>query len=267
MDIAAELRALRRTADLSQAELAQRAGLPQSAVSRIESGATPDPRFRTIERLVRAAGAVVAIQERSDSHGPAGRVGDPPAPASAVPHDGLRDAAGRRYPAHLDVRATYPMLGRDRRLLSAGTPVYTFKLDRDARDERRATEAPASDVRIERVDDMPEGSWSLAARAGDDAVVGQLTAWVWPHEVVAILPSADAALCHLSIDPGWRFIGIEQQLLRHLRQELAARDIREIVTFAYRGLEGAYLSELGFHPRLRGVIAFTLSSSAGTTAG
>jgi len=42
---------LRRRADLSQRELAIKAGVPHQTVSRIESGATPDPRIRTVERL------------------------------------------------------------------------------------------------------------------------------------------------------------------------------------------------------------------------
>jgi ribosomal protein S18 acetylase RimI-like enzyme len=158
------------------------------------------------------------------------------------------------------------MLGRDRHLLPPGTPVYTFELDRDDRDERRAKEAPASTVRIERIDDVPEGSWNLAARASDDAVVGRLTAWVWPREVVAVLPSVDAALCHLSIDPDWQFIGIEQRLLSHLREILVPHGIREIVTFGYRGPEAACLLELGFHPRLRGIKAFVLSDQVGATS-
>lgn len=45
----------RRRADLSQAELARRAGMAQSTVARIESGART-PSTSTLERLVRAAG-------------------------------------------------------------------------------------------------------------------------------------------------------------------------------------------------------------------
>jgi transcriptional regulator with XRE-family HTH domain len=47
--------ALRRRAQLTQRELAERAGTTQSAIARIESGAS-SPTLATIERLARAAG-------------------------------------------------------------------------------------------------------------------------------------------------------------------------------------------------------------------
>jgi transcriptional regulator with XRE-family HTH domain len=49
------IREARRRAGLTQAELAARAGVPQSTVGRIESGAR-DPSTELAERLVRAAG-------------------------------------------------------------------------------------------------------------------------------------------------------------------------------------------------------------------
>jgi len=49
------IREARRRAELSQAELARRAGVPQSTVGRIESGARV-PSTALVERLVRAAG-------------------------------------------------------------------------------------------------------------------------------------------------------------------------------------------------------------------
>ncbi|MET0417539.1 MAG: helix-turn-helix domain-containing protein, partial [Actinoplanes sp.] len=60
-DLGSLLRALRRRADLSQRELAERAGVPQPTLARIESGRAIDPRYRTVERLVRAAGGDLAI--------------------------------------------------------------------------------------------------------------------------------------------------------------------------------------------------------------
>lgn len=49
------LRAARRRAGLSQRELAERAGVPQSTVARIEAGLT-DPRVGTLRRLLRVCG-------------------------------------------------------------------------------------------------------------------------------------------------------------------------------------------------------------------
>ncbi|MEU4778745.1 helix-turn-helix transcriptional regulator [Micromonospora sp. NPDC023633] len=104
IEVGAALRALRRQADLSQRELARRSGVPKSTVARIESDPGADPRLRTVERLVRAAGGELAVGVRTADHsstdGGPGAVAVPP----PVPHDGRRDEAGRRYPAHLDIR-------------------------------------------------------------------------------------------------------------------------------------------------------------------
>lgn len=49
------LRAARAHAGLTQRALAERAGVPQPTVAAIETG-KQDPRFRTLERLIRACG-------------------------------------------------------------------------------------------------------------------------------------------------------------------------------------------------------------------
>src|SRR5438270_222220 len=53
----------RRMAGLTQRELALRAGVPQSTVARIETGAL-DPRTRTVERLLRACGMELDVSAR-----------------------------------------------------------------------------------------------------------------------------------------------------------------------------------------------------------
>src|SRR5437867_5066742 len=50
------LRQARRHADLTQRDLAARAGVPQSTIGRIEAGAI-DPRASTLRRLLRACGS------------------------------------------------------------------------------------------------------------------------------------------------------------------------------------------------------------------
>lgn len=92
--MAAALRALRWRADLSQRELAANSEVPAGTVARLESGVAADPKLRTVERLVRAAGARLAILDLDGSE---------PVPLAT---DGLRDDAGRRYPAHLDPAPT-----------------------------------------------------------------------------------------------------------------------------------------------------------------
>ena len=55
MDAGRVLRQARRRAGLTQRELADRAGVPQSQVARIESGAVV-PRVDTLDRLLEACG-------------------------------------------------------------------------------------------------------------------------------------------------------------------------------------------------------------------
>jgi transcriptional regulator with XRE-family HTH domain len=55
VDAAAMLRMARRRAQLSQRELARRAGVPQATISRIERGAV-SPTFDTLDPLIRACG-------------------------------------------------------------------------------------------------------------------------------------------------------------------------------------------------------------------
>jgi transcriptional regulator with XRE-family HTH domain len=135
------LRRLRRRADLSQRELASKAGVPHQTVTRIESGATPDPRIRTVERLIAAAGGRLSIVDINGT--------EPP----PVPYDHLIDAAERRYPPHLDVR---PVLEAEdwwgswwqgwyrieRPFWPATAPDYSFDLNRRNRDRRRGEHRP-----------------------------------------------------------------------------------------------------------------------------
>jgi transcriptional regulator with XRE-family HTH domain len=60
MPIASIVREARRRADLTQAQLAERAGVPKSTVGRIESGARR-PSTAMVERLVRATGIEITV--------------------------------------------------------------------------------------------------------------------------------------------------------------------------------------------------------------
>jgi transcriptional regulator with XRE-family HTH domain len=61
------LQEARRRSGLTQAELARRAGVPQSTVAKIERGRR-DPSLSTLERLVRAAGLELRIQLAPHDH-------------------------------------------------------------------------------------------------------------------------------------------------------------------------------------------------------
>ncbi len=58
------LRYARRKAGYTQAELAGRAGVPQSVIGRIESGASM-PRFDTMDRLLNACGYGLELEIRA----------------------------------------------------------------------------------------------------------------------------------------------------------------------------------------------------------
>jgi transcriptional regulator with XRE-family HTH domain len=90
LDPGRSLRAVRRARVLSQRELAALARVPRSTLDRIESGST-DPRLGTITELLAAAGYRLVI---TDQWGHLLCVEDK--------HERLRDAAFRRFPAHLE---------------------------------------------------------------------------------------------------------------------------------------------------------------------
>jgi transcriptional regulator with XRE-family HTH domain len=62
MDAASELRLARRTAGLSQRELARRAGTSQATLSAYEAG-RKQPSLGTLQRLLSATGAELAVRE------------------------------------------------------------------------------------------------------------------------------------------------------------------------------------------------------------
>jgi len=133
LDITGLLRAARRAADLSQRQLARRAGISASAVGRVESSGRVDA--ATLVRLLQSCGWQVLVVDDS---------GMSVAPVEV----GWRDRGGRRYPAHLDVRETGAQgdWWGDRWPGVWGVPPrpqHTFHLDRARRDQlrRRAAES------------------------------------------------------------------------------------------------------------------------------
>jgi transcriptional regulator with XRE-family HTH domain len=116
------LRELRRIADASQREMAERTGLSSTTVARLESDESRDIRLSTLERLAREAGCCVVIAGPDGT--PIGLERDPEA----------RDLGGRHLPAHLDpLPWTFPSWW-----FKEPHGPHTFTLDRFARDYRRA---------------------------------------------------------------------------------------------------------------------------------
>jgi transcriptional regulator with XRE-family HTH domain len=113
-DVIGLVRTVRRRADLSQRELAERAAVSASTVNRIEAGALT-PSLAALRRILAVAELDLVPVDRD------GRLVRP-----MLDHrDDLRDGAERRYPSHLD---TWYGLAR---------PPETFHRSRRRRDVQR----------------------------------------------------------------------------------------------------------------------------------
>jgi transcriptional regulator with XRE-family HTH domain len=88
--IAAQARAARKAAGLSQAELAERIGTSISAISRLESS-RGRPTVRTLYRIAQETGAVFSIGPSQPAATTPAPTADP-APTAAPAEDGSRAA-------------------------------------------------------------------------------------------------------------------------------------------------------------------------------
>ena len=124
LDVSGYVRRARRLADLSQRDLAAAVGVGQPRISHIENGGRVE--LRSFIRILAAAGLRILI------------VDDAGAEVPPMPPDVLRDRAGRRQPAHLDVCAP-PDLPSGRLLLRKRDPAErgAWHLRRPERDRRR----------------------------------------------------------------------------------------------------------------------------------
>lgn len=239
-DLGDLLRRLRRRADLSQRELAARAGVPHATVARIELGRAVDPRYRTVERLIRAAGGQVRFD--------AGPAGEPCQLPAAVPHDELRDQAGRRYPAHLDVWevrepkdwpgawwAEWYRLPPEKYPLPL--PPATYEVNREYRDRRREAERVRRSVTVRRViGGLPATSWRFVAELPGGDLVGELRAHeqsphlAWggeerPGDREIVLDGVLVAAWH-------RRLGVGRRLVDALVAELPGAGVRAVRALA-----------------------------------
>ena len=129
----AYLARLRRLADLSQRDLAQRTGLPQSTIAAYEANRC-QVTARRLDQVLRAGGLRLAVVDARDEE------------VEPFPADAVRDNADRRFPAHLDVQppdvlpAEVLRAPRYDRL-----PARAWHHRRAERDRLRADQPPESD--------------------------------------------------------------------------------------------------------------------------
>ena len=137
------LRRVRRIADLSQRELAVAVGISPSAVGSAESGARDLP-LSVVARIAEVGALRLALVDAE------GREID------GMAENSVRDAAGRRLPAHLDPRYGDDRWwhGPDRKYRTQ--PSYTFDRSRDVRDLDRERAGTPDDHQLPRPGDSPE---------------------------------------------------------------------------------------------------------------
>ncbi|BCB81131.1 hypothetical protein GCM10022251_67270 [Phytohabitans flavus] len=259
IELGVTLRALRRRADLSQRQLAELAGVPKSTVTRIESGEVTDPRLRTVERLVRAAGERIAVS------------GD----VEPAPSEGWRDRADRNYPPHLDVRPVEELTdwagawwAHWHRLPPGAWPLepppYTYDLSRTRRAYRRRREWVRRGLRLRRAGGGGTSvgeAWRWVAEAPDGELVGELRAVVraaHPEDP----PGREVFLDGVVVAVGLRGLGIGRRLVGEFAAEVDRSGVAVARAVVMTGVAAAFLRRCGFRDDSSRVVALTLRPPA-----
>jgi transcriptional regulator with XRE-family HTH domain len=137
------LRRIRRTADLSQRELAGALGVAASTVAQVETGARDLP-AGVLARAATLAGLRLGLLDASGRE------------VAGMTPDAVRDGRGRLFPAHLDVRHGDEDWWHGEERYSRTPPWYTFDRGRRLRDRfREATGTPA-DHQLPQPGDTPD---------------------------------------------------------------------------------------------------------------
>jgi transcriptional regulator with XRE-family HTH domain len=151
-DLSGTLRRIRRIADLSQRQLADRCRLPQSTLAQAETGRRDLP-VGALARAAELAGLRLAVL---DSDGAEIRPMSP---------DGVRDLGGRRFPAHLDTLHTDELPGWWEHRPDRPRPWFTAHRDRAGRDHGRRRNGTPEDHHPVRPGDSPQERRAARQRA------------------------------------------------------------------------------------------------------
>lgn len=155
-DLSAVLRRIRREADLSQRELADRLGLSKSMIAAIERG------HRGLEagvlaRAAQLAGFRLALLDAAGET------------VTEMSDDTVRDKVGRRFPAHLDTRYGDIDWWHGDSRYSREQPWYTFDRVRETRDYWRERLGTSDDHQLPQPGDSPAERKAARQRAADEA--------------------------------------------------------------------------------------------------
>jgi transcriptional regulator with XRE-family HTH domain len=145
------LRRIRRTADMSQREMAAAAGIARSTLAAGESG-DRDLGARALARAAAVAGLRLALL---DGEG---------AEVRPMDDDAVRDMGRRRFPAHLDTRYSEEDWWHGLERYSRPRPWYTFDQNRERRDSRRRAGVP-DDHQLPKAGDSPADREAAGRRA------------------------------------------------------------------------------------------------------
>ena len=142
-DLSGALRRIRRTADLSQRELAAACGVSASAVAHAEARRRGLP-LEVLQRAAALAGLRLALLDGSGRE------------VIGMADGTARDGGRRHFPAHLDPRHGDIAWWHGPERYSRQPPTYTFDRDRQLRDGRRVASGTPADHQVPRPGDALE---------------------------------------------------------------------------------------------------------------
>ena len=141
-DLGGALRRMRRMADASQRDFAEKIGISKTTLAAAESG-DRGLDARVLAVAAETVGLRLALVDESG------------VPVEGMAADSVRDRSGRRFPAHLDTRHGDDGWWHGPERYSRPVPWYTFDRDREQRDGRRSRLGTPSDPQLPPWGDAP----------------------------------------------------------------------------------------------------------------
>jgi HTH-type transcriptional regulator/antitoxin HipB len=151
-DLPGALRRIRRTVDLSQRELARQLGTSKTTVAAVEAGSRGLD-ATILARAAQLAGLRLVLLDGDDRE------------VQAMTDEAVRDALGRRFPAHLDTRYGDIDWWHGGSRYNREQPWYTFDRVRETRDFWRERFGTPEDHQLPQPGDSPAERRAARQRA------------------------------------------------------------------------------------------------------